>query len=86
LIHETWNANAPFNALVEAMYTRFEKYWTAPSMVLLIVDVLDPSMKVDFLHVTENGNQEKHLIATVGKFSVVWNFQQVKDNKSRITR
>ncbi|XP_062221741.1 protein CYPRO4-like [Phragmites australis] len=32
-----------------------------------------------FSWVTENGKQEKHLVATVGKFSVVWNFQQVKD-------
>lgn len=29
--------------------------------------------------VTENGKQERHLVATVGKFSVIWNFQQVKD-------
>ncbi|CAN6239200.1 unnamed protein product [Urochloa humidicola] len=32
-----------------------------------------------FSWVTENGKQEKHLVATVGKFSVIWNFQQVKD-------
>ncbi|KAM1134007.1 hypothetical protein ACFX19_043892 [Malus domestica] len=32
-----------------------------------------------FSWVTENGKQERHLVATVGKFSVVWNFQQVKD-------
>ncbi|RVW40526.1 Protein CYPRO4 [Vitis vinifera] len=29
--------------------------------------------------VTENGKQERHLVATVGKFSVIWNFQQVKN-------
>lgn len=29
--------------------------------------------------VTEDGKQERHLVATVGKFSVIWNFQQVKD-------
>lgn len=28
---------------------------------------------------TENGRQERHIVATVGKFSVIWNFQQVKD-------
>ncbi|KAH6782202.1 Vacuolar import/degradation [Perilla frutescens var. hirtella] len=32
-----------------------------------------------FSWVTENGRQERHLVATVGKFSVIWNFQQVKD-------
>ncbi|KAI4339845.1 hypothetical protein MLD38_024740 [Melastoma candidum] len=32
-----------------------------------------------FSWVTENGKQERHLVATVGKFSVVWNFQQVKN-------
>lgn len=29
---------------------------------------------------TENGKQERHLVATVGKFSVIWNFQQVKNS------
>ncbi|CAL1410784.1 unnamed protein product [Linum trigynum] len=33
-----------------------------------------------FSWVTENGKQERHLVATVGKFSVVWNFQQVKNS------
>uniref|UniRef100_A0A0A9GJF5 Vacuolar import/degradation Vid27 C-terminal domain-containing protein n=1 Tax=Arundo donax TaxID=35708 RepID=A0A0A9GJF5_ARUDO len=33
-----------------------------------------------FSWVTENGKQEKHLVATAGKFSVIWNFQQVKDS------
>lgn len=28
---------------------------------------------------TENGKQERHVVATVGKFSVIWNFQQVKN-------
>ncbi|KAH7523621.1 protein CYPRO4 [Ziziphus jujuba] len=32
-----------------------------------------------FSWVTENGKQERHLVATVGKFSVIWNFQQVKN-------
>ncbi|GAA0148854.1 hypothetical protein LIER_36810 [Lithospermum erythrorhizon] len=32
-----------------------------------------------FSWVTENGKQERHLVATVGKFSVIWSFQQVKD-------
>ncbi|CAD6255085.1 unnamed protein product [Miscanthus lutarioriparius] len=31
------------------MYTKFQKYWAAPSMVLLIAAVLDPSMKADFV-------------------------------------
>ncbi|KAJ4892832.1 hypothetical protein Rs2_19626 [Raphanus sativus] len=32
-----------------------------------------------FSWVTEDGKQERHVVATVGKFSVIWNFQQVKD-------
>ncbi|KFK29955.1 hypothetical protein AALP_AA7G199300 [Arabis alpina] len=32
-----------------------------------------------FSWVTENGKQERHVVATVGKFSVIWNFQQVKN-------
>lgn len=32
------------------------------------------------IQVTEAGKQERHLVATVGKFSVVWNFQQVKNS------
>lgn len=33
-----------------------------------------------YVQVTEGGKQERHLVATVGKFSVVWNFQQVKNS------
>lgn len=33
--------------------------------------------------VTESGKQERHLVAAVGKFSVIWNFQQVKDSAHR---
>ncbi|KAL2455338.1 Vacuolar import/degradation [Forsythia ovata] len=33
-----------------------------------------------FSWVTESGKQERHLVATVGKFSVIWNFQQVKNS------
>ncbi|MCD7449546.1 Protein cypro4 [Datura stramonium] len=36
-----------------------------------------------FSWVTESGKQERHLVAAVGKFSVVWNFQQVKDSAHR---
>jgi hypothetical protein len=32
------------------------------------------------LQVTESGKQERHLVATVGKFSVIWDFQQVKNS------
>ncbi|KAG2596499.1 hypothetical protein PVAP13_5KG165914 [Panicum virgatum] len=49
LLDEAWNANSLLNALAEAMYTKFEKYWAAPSMILLIATVLDPSMKADFV-------------------------------------
>ncbi|KAJ8450808.1 hypothetical protein Cgig2_032433 [Carnegiea gigantea] len=30
--------------------------------------------------VTEEGKQERHIVVTVGKFSVIWNFQQVKNS------
>ncbi|XP_020109459.1 protein CYPRO4-like [Ananas comosus] len=33
-----------------------------------------------FSWVTENGKQERHLVATVGKFSIIWNFMQVKNS------
>ncbi|CAN0846532.1 Protein CYPRO4 [Linum grandiflorum] len=33
-----------------------------------------------FSWVTENGRQERHIVATVGKFSVIWDFQQVKNS------
>lgn len=33
-----------------------------------------------FSWVTENGKQERHLVASVGKFSVIWNFEQVKNS------
>jgi hypothetical protein len=39
-----------------------------------------------FSWVTENGKQERHLVATVGKFSVIWNFQQVKDSNHECYR
>ncbi|KAK4784451.1 hypothetical protein SAY86_018819 [Trapa natans] len=32
-----------------------------------------------FSWVTESGKQERHLVATVGKFSVIWDFNQVKN-------
>lgn len=33
-----------------------------------------------FSWVTEEGKQERHIVVTVGKFSVIWNFQQVKNS------
>ncbi|KAJ7967457.1 Protein CYPRO4 [Quillaja saponaria] len=33
-----------------------------------------------FSWVTESGKQERHLVATVGKFGVIWDFQQVKNS------
>ncbi|XP_052200730.1 protein CYPRO4 [Diospyros lotus] len=39
-----------------------------------------------FSWVTEHGKQERHLVATVGKFSVIWNFQQVKDGSHECYR
>ncbi|KDP30762.1 hypothetical protein JCGZ_15191 [Jatropha curcas] len=39
-----------------------------------------------FSWVTENGKQERHLVATVGKFSVIWNFLQVKNGSHECYR
>nr|XP_023912542.1 protein CYPRO4 [Quercus suber]POF10341.1 protein cypro4 [Quercus suber] len=39
-----------------------------------------------FSWVTENGKQDRHLVATVGKFSVIWNFQQVKNGSHECYR
>lgn len=33
-----------------------------------------------FSWVTESGKQERHLVATAGKFSVIWNFRRVKES------
>jgi hypothetical protein len=41
LLDEAWNTNKLLNELAEAMYTKFQKYWAAPSMVLLIAAVMD---------------------------------------------
>jgi len=49
LLDEVWNANSLLNELAEAMYLKFEKYWAAPSIILLIATTLDPSMKADFV-------------------------------------
>ena len=49
LLDEAWNANSLLNELAEAMYLKFEKYWAAPSIILLIAATLDPSMKADFV-------------------------------------
>ncbi|PKA49428.1 Protein CYPRO4 [Apostasia shenzhenica] len=42
--------------------------------------------KGQFSWVTENGKQERHLVATVGKFSVIWNFLQVKNSNHECYR
>ncbi|KAG0472010.1 hypothetical protein HPP92_016556 [Vanilla planifolia] len=39
-----------------------------------------------FSWVTENGKQERHLVTTVGKFSVIWNFLQVKNSSHECYR
>jgi len=49
LLDEAWNANSLLNELADAMYLKFEKYWAAPSIILLIATTLDPSMKADFV-------------------------------------
>ncbi|GAB4829509.1 Protein cypro4 [Ancistrocladus abbreviatus] len=42
--------------------------------------------RAHFSWVTEHGKQERHLVATVGKFSVIWNFLQVKDSSHECYR
>lgn len=49
LLDETWNSNELLNELADAMYVKFDKYWSKPSIVLLIAAVLDPSMKIDYI-------------------------------------
>ncbi|CAD6226192.1 unnamed protein product [Miscanthus lutarioriparius] len=65
LLDETWNTSEMLNELAEAMYTKFQKYWAAPSMVLLIAVVLDPSMKADFVRffylTVENAEAEANM-------------------------
>lgn len=33
-----------------------------------------------YLQVTESGKQERHIVATVGKFSVIWDLERVKNS------
>lgn len=44
------------------------------------IGLMDVLHFILYFQVTENGKQERHLVATVGKFSVIWNFQQVKNS------
>ncbi|KAG0470446.1 hypothetical protein HPP92_017146 [Vanilla planifolia] len=39
-----------------------------------------------FSWVTENQKQERHLVAIVGKFSIIWNFLQVKNSNHKCYR
>ncbi|KAJ8447401.1 hypothetical protein Cgig2_019395 [Carnegiea gigantea] len=39
-----------------------------------------------FSWVTEDGKQERHIVVSVGKFSVIWNFQQVKNSSHECYR
>lgn len=49
LLDETCSSNDLVNELDNATHSKFEKYWTNPSIVLLIATVLDPSLKVDYV-------------------------------------
>jgi len=49
LLDETWNSNELLNELADAMYVKFDKYWSKPSIVLLIAAVLNPAMKIDYI-------------------------------------
>jgi hypothetical protein len=35
--------------MANAMYGKFDKYWSEPNLVLFIATVLDPSMKMTFI-------------------------------------
>ncbi|MED6194889.1 Protein cypro4 [Stylosanthes scabra] len=52
---------------------------TTDTYLIVISGTNNKFRKAQFSWVTENGRQERHIVATVGKFSVIWNFQQVKD-------
>ncbi|KAF2324383.1 hypothetical protein GH714_013397 [Hevea brasiliensis] len=52
----------------------------------LIAGINNKFRNAHFSWVTENGKQERHLVATVGKFSVIWNFLQVKNGSHECYR
>ena len=49
LLDENYNSNELLNEMANVMYTKFQKYWINPNIVLLIAVVLDPSMKTEFV-------------------------------------
>jgi hypothetical protein len=49
LLDENYNSNELLNEMANVMYTKFQKYWINPNIVLLIATVLDPSMKTEFV-------------------------------------
>jgi hypothetical protein len=49
LLDESWNSYELLNLMVNAMYGKFDKYWSELNLVLFIATVLDPSMKMAFI-------------------------------------
>ncbi|KAK3126865.1 hypothetical protein QOZ80_7AG0564260 [Eleusine coracana subsp. coracana] len=76
LLDDTWNSDELLNAMANAMYIKFEKYWAKPNIVLLVVAVLDPCMKMDFLKfyfytIAENVEEKmRDLRTSLNKFYV----------------
>lgn len=52
--------------------------WIYHRIGYVLNTIISRVMNIVF-QVTEGGKQERHLVATVGKFSVIWDFQQVKN-------
>jgi hypothetical protein len=49
LLDVTWNSNELISEMANVMYAKFQKYWENPNIVSLIVVILDPSMKTEFV-------------------------------------
>lgn len=75
------NYRNPFNVVqFAASSVSFDKPLVRNYLVLYLFEYLVLICYVFCYQVTESGKQEKHLVASVGKFSVIWNFQQVKNS------
>lgn len=74
-----WN---PRNWLVSTFVAdTTHSFVTLPFPLVCKVHLRAYNLFIDIkFQVTESGKQERHLVATVGKFSVIWDFHQVKNS------
>ncbi|KAB8109673.1 hypothetical protein EE612_046023, partial [Oryza sativa] len=49
LLDERWEQDQLLQEMANAMYVKFQKYWNVPNIVLLVVAVMDPTQKIDYL-------------------------------------